>query len=98
MDHFVKQRLKMATTSPRHLDIEGKPWQLWVGNKKVTSKIASTIYSWVPDEKSKKYWAGKVDVSEEAVSLVDWTSIGMAMRATSRARRVFVTRHTAGMC
>jgi len=98
VDQFAKQHLKIATISPRHSDIEGEPWQLWVGNKKVTSKIASTIYSWVHDEKSKKYWAGKEDVSEEAVSLVVWKSIGVEMRPTCRARRVFITKHTAGMC
>jgi len=98
MDVLAKQHLAFAQTAPRHFLIQGEPWQLWVGNRKVTSRIQAHIYSSVHDEDGRKYWKGKNDSSAAAVDLVDWKSIGHAMRGVKRGRRVFVTKHVAGMC
>jgi hypothetical protein len=45
-----------------------------------------------------KYWQSKVDVTQEVTALVDWQAIGRAMKGATRGRRVFVSKHTAGMC
>jgi hypothetical protein len=88
----------VATQSPRHFSIEGEPWQLWIGGKKITSGILHNLYSWVHDKEGRMYREGKSDVSAEAVSLVDWKMLGKAMQTTTRTQRVLITIHTAGMC
>jgi hypothetical protein len=37
-------------------------------------------------------------VIPEATENVDWKNIGNAMKASTRARRVFITKKKAGMC
>jgi hypothetical protein len=80
MDVLAKQHPSFAQTAPRHFLIQGETWQLWVGNRKLTSRIHAHIYSFVHDEYGCKYWKGKNDSSASAVDLVDWKSIGHAMR------------------
>jgi thiamine phosphate synthase YjbQ (UPF0047 family) len=84
MDVLAKQHFAFAQTAPRHFLIQGEPWQLWVGNRKLTSRIQAHIYSFVHDEDGCKYWKGKNDSSATAVDLVDWKSIGHAMRGVKR--------------
>jgi hypothetical protein len=98
MDSRTKQHLLHAMSSPRHFLIQGEPWQIWLGNKKLTSTIQSLIYSLVHDEDGAQYWMAKLDSSSQTVNLVDWKAIGLAMKGIKRGRRVFVTKHVVGMC
>ncbi|MFN9981748.1 MAG: hypothetical protein ACK53Y_17615, partial [bacterium] len=59
MDSRAKQHLSKAMTSPRHFSIKGEPWQIWLGNKKLTSKIQSHIYSRVHDVEGVQNWGAK---------------------------------------
>jgi hypothetical protein len=98
MDTLAKQHLTFPQAAPRHFLIQGEPWQVWVGDRKLTSRIQARIYSFVHDEDGYQYWKAKNDSSAPAVDLVDWKSIGHAMRGVKRGRKVFVTKHVAGMC
>jgi hypothetical protein len=86
MDVLAKQHLAFAQTTPRHFLIQGEPWQLWVGNRKLTSRIQAHIYSFVHDEDGYQYWKGKNDSSASAADLFDWKSIRHAMRGVKRGR------------
>jgi hypothetical protein len=97
MDARAKQHLSIARTTPRHHNIKGEPWQLWVEGRKITAKIQESIYSAVHNPESEAYWGRKED-SPENIVLVDWPLIGFAMKQAPKARRVFVTKHTCGMC
>jgi thiamine phosphate synthase YjbQ (UPF0047 family) len=98
MDTLAKQHLTTPQVASRHVSIQGEPWQVWVGERKLTSRIQARIYSFVHDEDGYQYWKTKNDSSAPAVDLVDWKSIGHAMRGVKRGRRVFVTKHVAGIC
>jgi hypothetical protein len=98
MDSRTKQHLSHAMSSPRHFLIQGEPWKIWLGNKKLTSKIQSHIYSLVQDEDGAQYWMAKLDSSSQTVNLVDWKAISLSMKGIKRGRRVFVTKHVVGMC
>jgi len=80
------------------LPVKGEPWQLWIGGRKITSDIAKQIYSAVHNQNGLQYWLTKPDVSQEVVEAVDWKAVGRSMKSVPRGRRVFVTKHTAGMC
>jgi hypothetical protein len=97
MDARAKQHLSIARTTPRHHNIKGEPWQLWMEGRKITAKIQESIYSAVHNPESEAYWGHKED-SPENIVLVDWPLIGFAMKQAPRSRRAFVTKHTCGMC
>jgi hypothetical protein len=70
MDSRAKQHLSKAMTSPRHFSIKGEPWKIWLGNKKLTSKIQSHIYSRVHDVEGIQIWGAKPGNSSDTVNLV----------------------------
>jgi hypothetical protein len=98
MDALAKQHLSIARTLPRHFSISGEPWQIWIGTKKLTSNLQSQIYSFIHAKDGSQYWAAKPGCSPETVELVDWPAIGHTMQSLKRGRRVFMTKHMAGMC
>jgi hypothetical protein len=79
MDAWAKQHLSVASTTPRHYNILGEPWQLWVDGRKVTSKIQECTYSAVHRPESEQFWSREVERSDN-LSLMDWPSIGHAMK------------------
>jgi len=98
MDLKAKSYLPIAQSQPRHFDIAGEPWQVWVKGTKLMKRIQSNIYSAVQGVDSKQYWRTKKDIDPSGVQLVDWAAIGRAMRTIPRNRRVFVMKHVSGMC
>jgi hypothetical protein len=78
--------------------VKGEPWQLWVGGRKLTSNLASQIYSALHSADGISYWQTKPEVTPDVVNTVDWAPIRGTMKGVSRARRVFVTKHLSGMC
>ncbi|MFN9981897.1 MAG: hypothetical protein ACK53Y_18370, partial [bacterium] len=79
MDTRAKQHLYTARNHPRHFSIQGEPWQVWLGSKKLTSRLQSQIYSHVHDHDGSTYWSDKPSWSPEVVDLVDWKAIGQSM-------------------
>jgi hypothetical protein len=59
--------------------------------------MQAKIYSWVQQEDSLKYWESKQDTAD-SVKHVDWSAIGSTMKQLPRSRRVFMSKHVAGMC
>jgi hypothetical protein len=98
MDMKAKAYLPVAQSQPRHLNIAGEPWQVWVNGNKLTRDIQPTIYLAVQGVDSEKYWSNKKDIDPSGVELVDRTAIGRTMRTIPRNRRVFVMKHVSGMC
>ncbi len=98
MDSQAKAHLSVANASPRHYDVEGEPWQLWIQHRKVTSDIHTNLYNAIQEKNSLIYWNSKCAAGAAATGEVDWTLLGRSMKSLPRSRRVFVTKHTAGMC
>jgi hypothetical protein len=98
MDLNAKAHLAKARLVPRHYDIPGEPWQLWVNGQKVKAAIFPTIYSHVHNRDGELYWAEKRQQELTTISHIDWTLIGKAMRSIPRSRRVFISKHVSGMC
>jgi len=98
MDAQAKNFLPYARQAPRHQEVWGAPWSLWLGEKKITSDITNAIYALVHDPDSRDYWTKKPEITQEAFDLVNWASIGVAMSELKLSRRVFVAKHCSGMC
>jgi hypothetical protein len=98
MDKIAQQFLQQAVVSSRHYDIKGELWQLWVKGSKITTNLQQYLYEAVQSGTSEEYWASKPNTSTESIKSVDWRTIGSAMKTQPRARRVFFSKHIAGMC
>jgi hypothetical protein len=98
MDQLAKAYIEVAKVRPRHFSISGEPWSIWIENKKITKDIASTIYEIAHVDQIKQYWINKDKVSAEKFSAINWKAIGKAMEQSTRSRRVFISKHTVGMC
>ncbi len=85
MDAAAKQHIAIAKATPRHFDIPGEPWQLWIEGRKITSKIQESIYSAVHRPESEAYWEKKEE-QKDGIALVDWKNIGYAMKKAPRTR------------
>lgn len=98
MESRAKSHLQVAKQAPRHHNIEGKPWQLWVQGEKLTKDIQGSIYSAVHNRELWQYWETKRDIDPDGLQMIDWPAIGKAMQALPRSRRVFISKHVSGMC
>jgi hypothetical protein len=98
MDKLAKAYLPIAMQSPRHYLIQSEPWSIWIGDKKVCKDFSTTIYEVVHAEEAKQYWLSKSRVSQEGYDATNWDALGKAMEESSRSKRVFMMKHTAGMC
>jgi hypothetical protein len=47
---------------------------------------------------ARTYWANKQQVAEEVIQDVNWEAIKLAASASMLAKRIFITKHAAGMC
>jgi len=81
MDSRAKSHLQVAKQAPRHHNIEGEPWQLWVQREKLTKDIQGSIYSAVHNRESLHYWETKRDIDPDGLQTIDWPAIGKAMQA-----------------
>jgi hypothetical protein len=98
MDSRAKAHLQVARQLPRHYNIDGEPWQLWVQGIKIRTNIQGSIYSAVHDTESLQYRAAKRDMDPAGLQEVDWPTIGQALKSIPRNRRVFISKHVSGMC
>ena len=98
MDSRAKGFLTTAHCLPRHQEVWGAPWSLWIQGEKLTSKLSKRVYATVHASAGKSYWLSKSDVTLESFALVDWEAIGCAMMEIKRSRRVFLSKHCSGMC
>jgi hypothetical protein len=98
MDQQAKGHLRFAMQSPRHFDIDGEPWQLWVKGTKLIRDISSAIYSAVHDKEGETYWSKKNDYPPEVIKEVDWQLICRTLTSIPQTRRHFLSKHIAGMC
>jgi hypothetical protein len=81
MDSIAKQHWAETHNSvvPSH-KIWGKPWQVWVGHKKITSSLSRTLQNFFSEQSVTKYWRAKPRIGERFDS-VDWDAFGGAMKA-----------------
>jgi hypothetical protein len=97
MDLLAKDRLARQTlvVTPPDNTITDEPWQLWLGNTKVSNNLTKQLYTHVSKPTVKKYWAKRLpdDTFEE----VDWKATGYASRNLPQGHRVAKTKRVVGM-
>jgi hypothetical protein len=71
---------------------------MWVSGKKIVSNWTNTLYDLVHSTEAKEYWCKKDVLPMDTIDTVHWEAIHLAMTESKRSRRVFVSKHTSGMC
>jgi hypothetical protein len=98
MDKRAKQHMEIAKRSPRHFMIAAEPWSIWYHGKKIMSDLTETLYDLVHSDEAKEYWKRKDNLSDTDIDSVNWDLIGVAMKETKRSQRIFISKHSSGMC
>jgi hypothetical protein len=98
MDTRAKNHISVARRKPRHSAIANEPWSLWYQGKKIANNISMTLYDIVHTPAVRSYWMRKDTITEEVLDTIHWEAVGDAMQAVPRKRRVFISKHTCGMC
>jgi hypothetical protein len=98
MDHLAKEFLATAKRRPRHYLIKDEPWSVWIGPKKISKDLSSTIYDIVHATEAKDYWLSKDRVPHDTYDSNNWDALHKAMEESPRPRRIFIMKHSAGMC
>jgi len=78
----------------------GEPWSIWIAGRKLCQDIKAQVYEAVHAPKIKQYWTGRKRprMSSDQYDTVDWKATHKAMKATKLSRRIWITKHTTGVC
>jgi Reverse transcriptase (RNA-dependent DNA polymerase) len=98
MDGRAKAFIQVAKQRPRHFLIKSEPWSLWYQGKKIVKDIKETIYEIVHSSEARDYWSQKEKVMPPLLDSIQWDAVNQAMKSSPRATRVFIAKHTVGMC
>ena len=78
--------------------IAGEPWALWIGDRKVVRKLWEEVIHHVQGPPCKQYWDDKHRFEPGDSEGVDWQATAKAMKTVPHSRRIYVTKHSAGIC
>ncbi len=98
MDTMAKSFLQKAKATIRHFTTIHEPWALWIDGCKVGQDIDNSVYDIAHAQDARSYWANKIQVNEEVILDVNWPAIQAAASTSTLARRIFISKHAAGMC
>ena len=78
--------------------ISGEPWALWIGDRKVVRKLREEVINHVQGPPCMQYWDDKQRFAPGDSEAVDWQATAKAMKTVPHSRRIYVTKHSAGIC
>jgi hypothetical protein len=91
--HWHREYLK----GPSQSQIYCKPWSLMVQGQKVSQNICLTVEHHIVGQTAITYWDSKGWFNGHS-DLIDWDSVGVAMKAAPLPRRQWIVKHTSGFC
>jgi hypothetical protein len=98
VDFIAKDFLKTAMATPRHYEVQSTSWTLKIGTIPLIHNLHQTIYDLVHTPAVKQYWIKKSKITDQSFDSVLWPRLGKALDTMTLQRRLFVSKHTAGMC
>jgi hypothetical protein len=98
VDHIAKDFLNIAIDLPRAHRVVSHAWSVNLGQIQLLKDWDNTIYNIVHTPKDKDYWIKKDRITETNFHSVNWPRLGQALDKMPLPRRLFVSKHTSGMC
>ncbi len=96
-DHLAKLHQQQATSHPRHFTMKGEPWSIHHKGCKLLD-FPAEIYSIIHSKAARSYWNSTEKIQIDCFDYVNWEAIEVAMKGTDRTSRIFIAKHTMGMC
>jgi len=96
-DNLAKAHTCNAKLRPRHYAMFGEPWSLYYRGCKL-QKLSKEIIHIIHSQEAIAYWTAKEKVQPLLLQFINWEAIDKAMKSQNRARRIFLAKHTMGMC
>jgi hypothetical protein len=97
-DHMAKAFLPTAIKSPRHYLVNTHAWSIRIGSIPIIQNMDDILYNLVHTPTAKAYWIKRSRLTETSFSSVNWPSLGKALSKMPLSKRLFVSKHTSGMC
>jgi hypothetical protein len=97
MDRLAKDFMREAKAQPRHFEIQSEPWSLWFREEKLSRKFSKSPYDLVHVKEARLYWESR-NIPPTTFDSVHWEAVGQALQNSPRSKRIFITKHTVGMC
>jgi hypothetical protein len=108
LDYWAQLNMEMDTDAKRHWEetqsvatpvqrIWGEPWSIWLGSKKITSKLLHNLYEHCSSQPAQEYWHSKSCIRTN-FDLIDWEIIGGAMKQATLNRQIWISKHVTGFC
>jgi hypothetical protein len=97
-DQMAREHLQYAKTVPRHYSVCSQSWSRQLEGIPLIQNIKQTLYNHVHSPVTKQYWIRKSRITDRTFSSVLWPWLGKAMDKMPLQRRLFCSKHTAGMC
>jgi hypothetical protein len=97
-DALCKQFWTQQRSSSVMLDqrLSESEWAVWLGEVKLCSNFAPSVSQWLQCRSASQYWDKRI--GSRAAALVDWEATGRAVRGLARARQVWLSKQSSGMC
>jgi hypothetical protein len=108
LDYWAQLNVDMDTDAKRHWAdtqsvvtpvqrIWGEPWSIWLGSKKITSKLSQILYEHCSSQPAHEYWRSKPRIGTY-FDMIDWELIGGAMKQVPLNRQIWILKHVTGFC
>jgi hypothetical protein len=98
MDSRAKAYRSSLMNSPSVWLVEGEPWPVWVGDKKISSDLPKVLQTACSGPPALAYWQGKGRFGSGSPDMVDWQHQERAIKATTASRVQFMSKHASGFC
>jgi len=95
-DILAKSTNSLPHIGPLSYRLPGFPWGCYVGRHRVVKQLAQSIRTHVNGLDTLNYWATKKQHLPEILQMVDWLSLGRAMRSSKPPRRRWASKLMSG--
>jgi hypothetical protein len=98
VDHMAKEFLPFASETQHNSSVAYPSWSILLGNVPIIKDTDKTLYDLVHTPAVKNYWMKKQRAREDNFESINWTRIGSSLDQMPLIKRLFCSKHTAGMC
>lgn len=84
--------------SPLQHPIHGEGWQIWIGDRKISTPSTKVLYSEIQDPITQMWWVRHNNIPAEALDQADWDATSDALSHLPLPRRRWTTKHASENC
>jgi len=100
MDKVAKKHWEHIQTNPDPPinSLLGKPWELWLDDKKVSTTVKSQLLEHTCGQAAQNYWSNKTRFNGMDTKSIDWTAIHKVVTGMTIKQRWWTTKFVTRFC